>query len=152
MASVFDVAKYILQKTETVSTFKLQKLVYYSQVWSLIWDDKPLFNNKIFAWANGPVCKDLYDFHKGRFDICNSNLTCGDEACLSEREMETIDVVIDSYNKYSSQELSEITHDEDPWKNARKGLSFGERGDKEITLDSIVEYYSSKYSKQIRNE
>ena len=70
MASVFDVAKYILQKTKSISTFKLQKLVYYSQVWSLIRDDKPLFNNKIFAWANGPVCKELYDFHKGQFWMC----------------------------------------------------------------------------------
>ena len=30
---------------------KLQKLVYYSQAWSLIWDEKPLFEEEIEAWA-----------------------------------------------------------------------------------------------------
>ena len=43
MASVFDVAKYILHKLGTVTTWKLQKLVYYCQAWSLVWDDEPLF-------------------------------------------------------------------------------------------------------------
>ena len=44
MATVFDVAKYILEKKGTMSTMKLQKLCYYSQAWSLVWDDQPLFN------------------------------------------------------------------------------------------------------------
>ena len=38
---VFDVAAYILQKTGSMTTMKLQKLVYYSQAWSLVWDEKP---------------------------------------------------------------------------------------------------------------
>ena len=35
MASVFDVAAYILEKKGEMSTLKLQKLVYYAQAWSL---------------------------------------------------------------------------------------------------------------------
>ena len=66
MASVFDVAKYILNKKGRMSPMKLQKLVYYSQCWSLAWDDKPLFNNRIEAWANGPVVRDLYTFHRSK--------------------------------------------------------------------------------------
>ena len=42
MGSVFDTAKYILEKCGTMSTMKLQKLCYYSQAWSLVWDDAPL--------------------------------------------------------------------------------------------------------------
>lgn len=44
MGSVFDTAKYILEKCGTMSTMKLQKLCYYSQAWSLVWDDAPLFD------------------------------------------------------------------------------------------------------------
>ena len=44
MASVFDVAAYILEKQGEMTTLKLQKLVYYSQAWSLVWDEKPLFD------------------------------------------------------------------------------------------------------------
>lgn len=64
--SVVDVASYILKrmkdvyKMKEVTTWKLQKLVYYCQVWHLIWHDRPLFDEDILAWINGPVCKELY--------------------------------------------------------------------------------------------
>ncbi len=44
MATVFDVAKYILEKNSEMSTMKLQKLCYYAQAWSLVWDDSPIFD------------------------------------------------------------------------------------------------------------
>jgi hypothetical protein len=55
-ATVFDVAAYILEKKGEMSAWRLQKLVYYSQAWSLVWDERPLFDEPIQAWANGPVC------------------------------------------------------------------------------------------------
>lgn len=36
MASVFDVAAYVLEKMGPMSAMKLQKLVYYSQAWALV--------------------------------------------------------------------------------------------------------------------
>ena len=36
MASVFDVAAYILKKTGPSSIMKLHKLTYYAQAWSLV--------------------------------------------------------------------------------------------------------------------
>src|SRR5680860_208464 len=69
MASVLDVAEYILKETGSMTTMKLQKLVYYSQAWSLVWDEKPLFGEPIEAWANGPVVRALYEAHRGRFQV-----------------------------------------------------------------------------------
>ena len=43
MATVFDVAAYILAKRGEMTAWKLQKLVYYSQAWSLVWDQRPIF-------------------------------------------------------------------------------------------------------------
>ena len=48
---------------------KLQKLVYYCQAWSLAWDDKPLFDEDFEAWANHPVCPELFKHHKGKVYI-----------------------------------------------------------------------------------
>ena len=56
--SVLDVAAYILKKLGSMTTMKLQKLVYYSQAWSLVWDEQSLFIESIEAWANGPVVSD----------------------------------------------------------------------------------------------
>ena len=75
MANVKDVAAYILEKLGEITAMKLQKLAYYSQAWSLVWDEKLLFPERIEAWANGPVVPDLYEAHKGVFKL--SKLSCG---------------------------------------------------------------------------
>lgn len=140
-ANVFDVARYILGKTGSISTMKLQKLVYYCQAWSLVWDEQPLFEQKIEAWANGPVVPVLYDAHKGLFSI--KDLRYGNVEKLSEKQIETIDSVLDELGNKPAKWLIDLTHMEDPWLNARTGLSTSDRGNVEITHESMFDYYSS---------
>jgi len=140
--TVFDVANYIINKIGTLTAMKLQKLVYYSQVWSVIWDENELFNEEIQAWANGPVVKELYNEHKGEFRI-TKEFARGNKNKLSKNQKENINKVLDFYGKKSAQWLSELTHNELPWILARKGLQPDERGERVINLASIQEYYSS---------
>ena len=141
MANVFDVAKYILEKQGLMTTMKLQKLVYYSQAWSLVWDEKPLFGEKIQAWASGPVVRELYEVHKGEFRI--SDLPKGNIDNLTREEQETIDAVLQAYGDKSAQWLSDLTHMEKPWNEAREGFDPGDNCENEITRASLAEYYSS---------
>ena len=69
MASVHDLAAYILKKQGPMTAMKLQKLVYYCQAWSLVWDDRPMFTARIEAWASGPVVRDLYKEHAGKYNL-----------------------------------------------------------------------------------
>lgn len=55
--NVFDVAKYILHELGAIQVWKLHKLIYYCQAWSLVWDDEPLFEENFYAWDNGPLCR-----------------------------------------------------------------------------------------------
>lgn len=139
--TVFDVAEYILKKLGTMSTMKLQKLVYYCQAWSLVWDEKVLFPEDIQAWANGPVVKDLFNFHRGMFQI--SSIPIGNPDVLDDTKKETIDAVLDFYGEKPSQWLIDLTHNEEPWKKARVGMDMAERGNRIIKLDDMAEYYSS---------
>lgn len=141
MASAHDVAAYILNRRGKMTAMKLQKLVYYSQAWSLVWDECPLFPERIEAWANGPVVRELYEAHRGSFEV--SEWSRGNPDALAESERETIDAVLDFYGRKSAQWLSDLTHREQPWLRARRGLPEGERGSKEISHSSMVEYYSS---------
>jgi len=141
MANVYDVAKYILQKQGRMTTMKLQKLVYYCQAWSLFWDSKPIFDDRIEAWASGPVAPSLYNIHRGVFET--DALPIGNPSTLTKDEIETIDAVLASYGGKSAQWLSDLTHMERPWKQARKGRKPGENCRKEITPASMVEYYGS---------
>jgi len=120
---------------------KLQKLVYYSQAWSLVWDERPLFDEAIEAWANGPVVPELYEIHRGRFSA--SDWPKGDTSKLDGTAIETIDAVLEYYGPLGAQELSDLTHREAPWRDARKGIPEGEHGSKVITLEAMMEYYSS---------
>lgn len=143
MANVFDVAKYILDQKGLMTAMKLQKLVYYAQAWSLVWDEKPLFYEEIEAWANGPVVRELYKIHRGEYQL--NSIDVGDTSELSDDEKETIDIVLASYGNKSSQWLSDRTHSEDPWQIARNVscAEDGERCTEIITLESMMEYYSS---------
>lgn len=145
MSSVLDVAKYILEQTGEMTSMKLQKLVYYSQAWSLVWDESPLFDECIEAWANGPVVRRLYDMHKGQFKVNSANVP-GDSSKLDDSQRETINGVLEFYGNKTAQWLSDLTHMESPWKDAREeaGLRDGERGfDVIISTASMHEYYSS---------
>jgi uncharacterized phage-associated protein len=139
--NVFDVAKYILEQTGQITAWKLQKLVYYSQAWSLAWDDRVLFDDDFEAWANGPVVRALFNEHKGRLNVDTSLFIRGDSSRLDDTAQETIDIVVRDYGKYSGRELSEIAHSERPWKEARKGIPAGEHSENIIDRDTMCDFY-----------
>lgn len=143
MASVFDVAEYILRAAGSMTAMKLEKLVYYAQAWSLVWDEEPLFRERIEAWANGPVVPALYAAHRGMFRVDEGTFHKGDAESLTEAQRETVDAIVEFYGKQSAQWLSDLTHDEEPWKMARKGLKPGQRGKRTIELASMAEFYGS---------
>ncbi|MBN1458759.1 MAG: DUF4065 domain-containing protein [Armatimonadetes bacterium] len=142
MASALDVAAYILDQRGGTTVMKLQKLVYYSQAWHLAWEQVPLFDEPIQAWANGPVVRSLYDQHKGRFNVGPGDIG-GDSSNLAKNEEETVDAVLDFYWRYTAVELSELTHRERPWQEARRGVAPGVRTENEISQEEMMEYYAS---------
>jgi uncharacterized phage-associated protein len=91
VASVDDVAVYILRKQGKMTAMKLQKLVYYAQAWNLVWDEAILFPERIEAWANGPVAPDLYRQHRGQFEVSAEDFRAGDPSTLTPEEREMVD-------------------------------------------------------------
>ena len=142
MATVFDVAKYILELQGKTTTIKLQKLVYYCQAWSLVWDEQPIFSERVEAWANGPVVPDLFFKHQGKFWISAGSIRNGKSNNLTEDEKETVEAVLEHYGNKSAQWLVDLTHLESPWKEARGNHSSDKIGNGEITHASMAEYYS----------
>jgi uncharacterized phage-associated protein len=139
MATVHDVAAYILERAGSMTAMKLQKLAYYSQAWHLVWEERPLFDARIEAWANGPVVRELYDRHRGQFQV--SAWPAGDGTRLSDDERSTVESVLSFYGGMTAHQLSELTHRESPWKDARAGLPAGTRASVEITPAAMAEYY-----------
>lgn len=140
LANVNDVAAYILKAMGPVSAWKLQKLVYYCQAWSLVWDERPIFKEEIQAWANGPVCPVLYEEHRGQFLVEKIN---GDPSKLDSDALGTVVAILDSYGGKTPQWLRDLTHMEAPWRVARGDTPDGVRSTNPISLGSMAEYYGS---------
>lgn len=142
--NVFDVASYVVEKLGSVTTMKLQKLCYYCQAWALAWDDRPLFDEDFEAWANGPVCRKLFEVHKESFSISDKDFfkdyVSGNT--FSTNEEETMNSVIDFYGDKEPHWLSDLTHSELPWIEARRGYADGEYCDKIIEKETMRQYYA----------
>ena len=142
MASVFDAAQFLLSNMGQMDTWKLHKLCYYSQAWTLAWSGgKELFPEEFEAWSNGPVCPPLFREHKGMFVISASQFLRGDKANLKEDEAENISIIIEDYGSKDSYWLREQTHFEDPWRLARGDTPEGKPSNAIITKESMGLYY-----------
>lgn len=142
MVGVIDVAEHILAQQGSMTAMKLQKLVYYAKAWHAVWDEEELYPEKIEAWANGPVVPSLYARHRGCFKVGPGHFT-DQPAPLDDGAAESVASVLEFYGDKNPQYLSELTHGEAPWIDAREGLESHERGNREITLEAMVEYYSA---------
>lgn len=142
MVSVFDVAKYILEKQGAMSTWKLQKLCYYAQAWHYTWTEKRLIKEDFQAWRNGPVCPELYAAHKGKFMITADDIN-GEPNNLNDDEKESIDIELGGYGNMEPFDLRAQTHLETPWKDARGNLPEDANCENIITVESMGNFYGS---------
>ncbi|NVN44981.1 DUF4065 domain-containing protein [Asaia siamensis] len=144
MTSVFDVARYITDRVGKITAMKLQKLVFYSAAWSLVWTEGcSLFEEDFQAWANGPVVPELYAAHRGMLFVDPSTFVQGNPSNLTKEQKSNIDIALDFYGEKSAAWLSTLTHQELPWLQARGDTPIGESSNTVIPKSSIYEYYSS---------
>ena len=144
MAHVQDAAAYILRARGPMSAMKLQKLCYYSYGYHLVWETRQLFSERFEAWANGPVCPELYARHRGQFTL-EKGAIAGTPADLDDGESESIDLVLHAYGDFTAHQLSVMTHREPPWLNARVRAEAVplERSTEPLRDDEIFEYFDS---------
>jgi uncharacterized phage-associated protein len=144
MVSVDDVAAAILERTGTVTTRKLQKLVYYTQAWHLVFENNRMFNSRIEAWVQGPAVPHLHHQHKRSYDV--SRWETGNPGRLSQTEVKTVDWVVRQYGEFSAEALSRMTQLELPWVAARGGRGDDEPSNDEIDLRHMASYYARQRS------
>ncbi len=129
MYSAIDVARYIIwyckKKGYSISNLKLQKILYFVQANFLISIGRPCFEENIEAWDFGPVVPDVYHKFKifGSADLPEA-VCKGAESLILRSDKQLINEQVDECGEYSASSLVEITHNQDPWKNAyRKGYN-----------------------------
>lgn len=144
MAHVQDVAAYILSKRGSMTAMKLQKLCYFAYGYHLAWEERPLFPERFEAWANGPVCYELYDKHRREFRVSPGDIE-GDPDALDDGERESVDLVLQAYGHFSAHQLSAMTHRKGPWVAARVRAGAGplDRTNEELDDEEIFEFFDA---------
>ncbi|MCZ9306396.1 DUF4065 domain-containing protein [Corynebacterium sp. c8Ua_181] len=141
MATAVDVAQVIYNKLGWVDSWKLEKLTYYCQAWSLGWYGRPLVSNEFQAWTDGPVEPNLYRENKyQRSEKTSTVLPGADAEAIGDEAEKIIDAVIAFYGDKTSNELIELTHSERPWIAAR-----GQMGPEVKTNEPISQLEMKKY-------
>lgn len=124
---------------ESPSPMKLQKLCYYAQAYSLA-EGRELFPEDFQAWQHGPVVPDLYAKYR------DYQWRAIDEE-LPQPTNDTTDLVVDvvaAYGRFDGAALSNMTHREAPWVNARGGIPESDGSRKTIDKDSMRAFFAAK--------
>ena len=123
----------------------LQKLLYFIQgVYSALYG-KPIFEEDCRAWVHGPVYPEVYELFRGfkynPIDDARFALLEGTTDALTEEEKKVIDLVVNTFGMYGGKVLERITHNEEPWKEARKGYGDSIPSSELLPKDRIMRYY-----------
>lgn len=156
----------MLMKGLTVSPLKLQKILYYEQAWHMVsfGRENQLFSVAPQAWVNGPVYPEIYHTYKdmvpGMCDHLHYEhfLKEGETAEGKERELMSkmqleqdevslTERVIMLYGSRTQNQLILLTHSEKPWSEMREGLMPYDHSEREISLDTMYEYYKERYDR-----
>ncbi|UWI43310.1 Panacea domain-containing protein [Lactobacillus paragasseri] len=143
-----QVADWFLAKgNNSISPKKLQKLVYYAYAWTLtlLNDSSDKLSNRLFddakfeAWIHGPVIRKLYaEYADFGFNEIYKKVKAPK---FTDDVQDVLDQVWNIYGSYTADQLESMTHQEDPWKSARKGLSPLENSRSIISDKDIFDYY-----------
>ena len=143
------VAEYFIKKNQEdnkgLTNKKLQKLLYYSQAWSLALKGRRIFPDNIEAWVHGPTVPAVYhsfkEFGSGEID---TEVEDRDISTLSIEERKLLDSIWEVYGKYEANYLEALTHSEKPWQEARRGLGVLEVSNSIISTKIMKDYYGEK--------
>ena len=130
-----------LYPEKKISITAIQKLLYYSQAWHLHFNKKPLFKEDFEAWDMGPVIPYVWTKFKHEIHLTKKPILV--EYIASN----LLDAICEVYGDIDREEISDMTHSEDPWlKSKQKGRSI------KITQSSIRKYFKKIYNGENLND
>lgn len=150
-----SVARYLLLLADqtgdcVVTHMQLQKWLYYVQGWSLAVEGQPLFTDEIQAWKHGPVINSLWPKFTDYGKSAIAPHECADDGTLSDRQRQLVEWVWSRYNQFSALKLSEMTHRETPWLQARAGLSSTADSREKISIESLRSFFTTQHQAECR--
>lgn len=140
MATAIDLAKLIVDEVgDEMTTYKVQKLLYYSQAWSLARLSSPIFDEEVLAYPKGPLVHSVFVEHRGARWVRESHVSSGRPSTIDRAHRDVVGEVLGFYGEFTAAQLVALTHAERPWNDAFA------KGEKSIvSKDAMRTFYSGK--------
>lgn len=137
------ISEYIIKTCQEITPLALQKILYYSQAFYMVFFGETLFKDNCEAWVHGPVYTKIYNKYK-TFGSSNIDIQIIDDVdeIIDEEKRELVDVIIRCFGYYSGKALEKMTHYESPWMNSRVGLPIDEKSHNVISKEDMVDYFT----------
>lgn len=141
-STIETIALYVLNSKYEITNMSLQKLLYYIEAFCQVLLQERIFDNRCEAWTYGPVYPDVYEKYKsfGKNQIHVDEIDLSND--IEEKYRKVIDFVLSQFAIYNGVTLKDLSHAEDPWKNAHAGYGEKERCEEIITHEAITLYFN----------
>lgn len=144
---MLKVVSCVLDRLEEITPLMLQKLLYFIQgIYQALYG-QPVFAEDCEAWVHGPVYPAVYDlfrdFRYNPIDDAGFSFLGGAAEELTDEERRVVDLVVNTFGLYGGKALERITHNETPWRAARRGYGDNIPSHEILTKESIRSYYES---------
>lgn len=142
--SAEKIALYIISSGREITNLLLQKVLYYVKAISEIFEGESIILEPCEAWKFGPVFPSVYEKYReyGKQEIeINLSKEYVNEL-LSEKEKQVTDYVMNTFGIYNAWFLKDLTHLEEPWIAARKGLSEDDASRNQMDEEIISSYFA----------
>lgn len=140
---IFKVVNWFLAQSSDeapITHLALQKLLYFTQCWSIALEGKEIFEDDCQAWVHGAVYPQVYEVFKKFKYMPLPHVE--EKEHFEEDELIILNAVKTYYyDVYNAKALEDICHREEPYKKARNGYKEGEMCQEVIDKKSIREYY-----------
>jgi uncharacterized phage-associated protein len=105
---------HLILSHQSATPMQLQKLAFYCKVWSMVAGLSHLQEVDFYKWKYGPVNPQIYQQYKpfGKEKIPQNSELLFEESGLNQ----LVEFVLTFYGELSAMELSQMTHQEKPWK------------------------------------
>ena len=158
---IIEVAKYFIKRSQDefktdpsrkLDALKLQKLLYYAKAWNLVLNKgERLFSDEFQAWVHGPANPKVWHHFQGfDFSVAHPEIAKERFEHITAKEKEVLDIVWHSYGKFDGKYLEMLTHAEEPWLTARRGLNQKDISQNIISDESMKGYYERRFKETAR--
>ncbi len=137
-------AKYLLIQASEITPLALQKLLYFAQGFQKAFTGQFMFKEDCEAWVHGPVYRVIFEQYRNYacHPIEEKELAY-DQTRFTEGEIDMLNHIVNYFGCYSGKVLEYMTHTEEPWRLARRGLESWESSDRIIEKETIASYFSN---------